>query len=59
MVPSYFHDAGSVVTVEGRYVAVHGETARSMDCQFCHVWTLNRDRITKFQQYVDTASCKT
>ena len=53
--PSSFHEAGDVVTVEGRYVGKHGGTGKSLDCQFCHVWTLGGGKITKFQQYVDTA----
>lgn len=53
--PSQFHDAGSVVTVEGRYKASHRQTGKDMDCQFCHVWTIEREKVTKFQQYADTA----
>lgn len=53
--PSLFHEAGSVVTVEGRYVAEHRGTGKALDCQVCHVWTVEDGKITKFQQYVDTA----
>ncbi len=53
--PSQFHDSGSVVTVEGRYIAKHSGTGKEMDCQVCHVWTVENGKITKFQQYVDTA----
>jgi len=53
--PSLFHESGSVVTVEGRYAAKHSQTGKEMDCQVCHVWTTDDGRITKFQQYVDTA----
>lgn len=53
--PTLFHDAGGVVTVEGRYVAEHRGTGKPLDCQFCHVWTLEDGKITKFQQYADTA----
>ena len=53
--PIAFHDAGDVVSVEGRYTAKHQGTGRSIDAQFCHVWTLKDGRITKFQQYTDTA----
>ena len=53
--PSSFHEAGDVVTVEGRYVGKHGRTGKSLDCQVCHVWTVENGKITKFQQYVDTA----
>lgn len=53
--PGQFHDSGSVVTVEGRYAAKHNATGKEMDCQVCHVWTVDDGKITKFQQYVDTA----
>ena len=53
--PSSFHEAGEVVTVEGRYAAEHRGTGKSLDCQVCHVWTVRAGKITKFQQYVDTA----
>jgi len=53
--PSVFHDTGGVVTVEGRYAAEHSGTGRTLNCQVCHVWTVQDGKITKFQQYVDTA----
>lgn len=53
--PIAFHDAGDVVSVEGRYTAEHRGTGKSIDAQFCHVWTVQDGRITKFQQYTDTA----
>lgn len=53
--PSSFHDSGDVVTVEGRYVGKHGGTGKSIDCQFCHLWTVKNGKIAKFQQYADTA----
>lgn len=51
--PSSFHDAGDVVTVEGRFVGRHGRTGKSLDCQICHL-TVENGRITKFQQNLDT-----
>ena len=30
-------------------------TGRSLDAQACHVWTLSNGKVTRFQQYVDTA----
>ena len=53
--PVTYHDAGNVVVVELRYTGTHKETGKSMDAQACHVWTLEDGKITKFQQYVDTA----
>lgn len=52
--PVSFHDAGDTVTVEGRYTGEFKETGKSIDAQFCHIWTLADGKITKFQQYVDT-----
>jgi hypothetical protein len=53
--PELFHEAGDVVTVEGRYTATHKGTGKGLDCQICHVWTVGEGKITRFQQYVDTA----
>ena len=53
--PGSYHDAGDVVTVEGRYTGVHKETGKALDAQFCHIWTLKDGKIAVFQQYVDTA----
>ena len=53
--PATFHDAGNVVTVEGRYTGTHKSTGLKLDAQFCHVWTLRDGKVVKFQQYTDTA----
>jgi ketosteroid isomerase-like protein len=53
--PRSFHDAGSSVIVEGRYTGTYKPTGRSMDTQFCHVWDVKDGKVTRFQQYVDTA----
>jgi ketosteroid isomerase-like protein len=53
--PGTYHDAGDVVVVELRYSGTHKETGKSIDAQVCHVWTLQDGKVTKFQQYVDTA----
>jgi len=53
--PDRFHDAGDVVVVEARYSGTHNGTGKALDVQVCHVWTLRDGKITKFQQYVDTA----
>jgi hypothetical protein len=53
--PGLLHETGSVATVEGRYSAKHNGPGKEMDCQVCHVWTVEDGNITKFQQYVDTA----
>ena len=53
--PERFHDAGDTVVVEGRYTGTHKATSRSLDCQYCHVFTVRENKVTKFQQYMDTA----
>ena len=53
--PNAFHDAGDSVIVEGRYSGSYKPTGKSMDTQFCHVWGVKDGKLTRFQQYVDTA----
>ena len=53
--PAAYHDAGDTVVVEARYSGTHRTTGKKMNPQVCHVWTIRRGKLTKFQQYVDTA----
>jgi hypothetical protein len=53
--PAAFHDAGGTVVVEARYSGTHKATGKSMNPQVCHVWSVSNGKLTKFQQYVDTA----
>jgi uncharacterized protein len=53
--PRSFHDAGDVVVVEARYSGTYKSTGKSMDAQVCHVWDIRDGKLTKFQQYLDTA----
>jgi len=53
--PMEFHDAGSVVVVEGRYTGIYKETGKSLDAQICHVLTFRDGKVTSFQQYANTA----
>jgi uncharacterized protein len=53
--PRAFHGAGDSVIVEGRYSGTYNPTGKSMDTQFCHVWDVKDGKVTRFQQYVDTA----
>jgi ketosteroid isomerase-like protein len=53
--PEKFHDAGSSVVVEGRYNGNYKATGRDFDAQFCHVWGLDGNKVSSFQQYTDTA----
>ena len=53
--PKSFHDAGESVIVEVRYSGVYKATGKSIDAQACHVWDVKSGKLTRFQQYVDTA----
>jgi uncharacterized protein len=53
--PKSFHDAGDSVIVEARYSGTYKATGKSMDTQACHVWDVRDGKVTRFQQYVDTA----
>ena len=53
--PARLVEAGDVVVMEGRYAATHAGTGKQLDCQVCHVWNVGGGKVTKFQQYVDTA----
>ena len=50
-----FHGAGDSVIVEGRYSGTYKPTGKSIDVQVCHVWDVKGGKVTRFQQYVDTA----
>lgn len=53
--PKSFYGAGDSVIAEGRYSGTYKATGKSMDTQFCHVWDVKDGKVTRFQQYVDTA----
>jgi ketosteroid isomerase-like protein len=57
--PKTFHAAGNNVIVEARYSGTHRKTGKSLDAQVCHVWDVKDGKLTKFQQYVDTAQLRT
>lgn len=48
------HEGDTVVAI-GRYRGTYRATSRPLDAQFVHVWTMEDGRITRFQQYADTA----
>lgn len=56
--PQAFHDAGDSVVVEARYSGTYKATGKSMDAQVCHVWDVEGGKLTRFQQYVDTAKIR-
>ena len=53
-----FYDAGDSVIVEARYSGTYKPTGKSIDAQVCHVWDVKGGKITRFQQYVDTAKLR-
>jgi len=48
-------DGGQSVVVLGRYEGTFKKTGKAVNAQFVHVWTLRDGKITKFQQFGDTA----
>ena len=53
--PKSFHGAGDSVIVEARYTGTFKPTGKSIDAQCCHVLELRDAKVTRFQQYLDTA----
>ena len=53
--PKSFHGAADSVIVEARYSGTYKATGKSIDAQVCHVWDVKDGKVTRFQQYVDTA----
>ena len=53
--PRSFYGASNTVIVEGRYTGTYKATGKHLDCQMCHVWDVKDGKVTRFQQYVDTA----
>ena len=56
--PRTFHGAGDSVIVEARYSGTYKATGKRMDAQVCHVWDVKDGKLTRFQQYVDTAKLR-
>lgn len=48
-------DAGKSVVVLGRYTGKFNRTGAMINAQFAHVWSLSNGKVSKFQQYTDTA----
>ena len=53
--PKSFHDAGGSVIVEVRYTGRYKSTGKKMDTQACHIFDIKDGKVTRFQQFVDTA----
>jgi ketosteroid isomerase-like protein len=44
------------VTVTGTYQGTHRATGRTLEAEFCHLWTVEDGQITGFRQFTDTAA---
>lgn len=53
-VPEEFIAEGNRVVVFLRYRGTHNATGTPLNCQAVHSWTVDGDKIVKFQQYADT-----
>jgi ketosteroid isomerase-like protein len=56
VIPQTFTATEHGVLVEGRYTGTYKSSARALDVQMAHVLTMGGGHITRFQQYVDTAT---
>lgn len=53
--PESYVSEGDTVVVMGRYRGTYKATGRPLDAQFVHAWTIEGGKVTRFQQYTDTA----
>jgi ketosteroid isomerase-like protein len=54
-VPHAFVAEGDTVVALGDYSGTYKATGKTFSAPFAHVWTLSEGKITRFQQYTDTA----
>ena len=47
--------SGDRVVALGRYTGTNRATGEALDAQFAHVFTVSGGKVTRFQQYTDTA----
>lgn len=48
------YNAGANIIATGRYAGKNNQTAKVMNPQAVHIWTLQDGKITKLQQFIDT-----
>jgi ketosteroid isomerase-like protein len=53
--PKEVLDAGASVVGHGYYAGKYRQTGREVRAQFAHIFTFKDGRVSKFQQYTDTA----
>jgi ketosteroid isomerase-like protein len=56
--PKAFYGAGETVIVEVRYGGTYKATGKTQDTQVCHIWDIKDGKVTRFQQYADTAKLR-
>ena len=56
MIPRTFTATERGVLMEGRYTGTYKPTGKSVDLQVAHVLTMRDNKLTRFQQYIDTAA---
>jgi len=49
----FIAEGGTVVSL-GLFTGVHGATGKGVAARYAHVWTVARERIASFRQYIDT-----
>jgi len=54
LVPNEFITEGDTVVSLGDFTGVHGETGKTAEARYAHVWTVRDGKITRFRQYIDT-----
>ncbi len=55
--PGKFIDSGDSVAVTGRTRARHKHAGRGMfDCEWVHIFTIRDGKLTRFQEFYDTAA---
>ena len=52
------HDAGETLIMQGRYRGRFKATGREAKTQVVHIWTLRDGKLSKLEQYVDTAGMR-
>jgi ketosteroid isomerase-like protein len=58
VVPEEILGSGDTVFARGRYRGTYKATGKRVDAQYVHVFKFRDGKVTKFQQYVDTAQIR-
>jgi len=52
--PTVFVEAGDKIAVVGRLVGSARGSGCPIDCEIVHVWTVQEEKIVRFEAYIDT-----